>query len=220
VVNLRQTTVGVTRAIPAKRVCHSNVAFTTPPFSCTEQEGTLPFAWALKTFPCGDCDSHFSSRHFLERHRTQRHAERRHRCSLCPFSSNKKDSVLRHERTHTGERPFACGTCGKAFTRHYDLAEHRRLHTGERLHECAECGMSFIKRGDLVRHARTHSGDKPFSCHLCEYRTSDSSNVRKHVIQVHTKEFPHTCERCGRGFVAPFELRAHLAEKHPYVDGE
>ncbi|EEC00228.1 zinc finger, C2H2 type, putative [Ixodes scapularis] len=155
-----------------------------------------------KEYPymCERCGKGFVTPSMLRAHLAA-HVEHRHRCSLCPFSSNDKDRVLKHEKIHKGARPFACGTCGKTFKWHYDLAEHRRLHTGERLHVCSECGMSFTKRGDLVRHARTHTGDKPYSCHLCKYRTGDSGSVKKHVIQVHTKEFPHTCGHCGKGMI-------------------
>ncbi|CAN8022340.1 unnamed protein product, partial [Ixodes persulcatus] len=167
----------------------------------TGQEET-PSVRAEDTFSCGDCDSVFSSWYFLERHREMTHRERssRYRCTLCPYSSYKRDSVVKHERS--------------------SLNVHKRAHTGERPHGCTECGITFPKKSDLIRHARTHSGSKVYSCDLCAFRTSDSSSVKKHVIAMHTKEFPHTCERCGKGFVAPYALRAHLAEKHAHEDQE
>lgn len=151
---------------------------------------------------------------------THRERSSRYRCTLCPYSSYKRDSVVKHERVHTGEKPFVCGVCGKAFTQQSSLNVHQRAHTGERPHGCTECGITFPKKSDLIRHARTHSGSKAYSCDLCAFRTSDSSSVKKHVIAMHTKEFPHTCERCGKGFVAPYALRAHLAEKHAHEDQE
>ncbi|EEC00227.1 zinc finger protein, putative [Ixodes scapularis] len=165
------------------------------------QEET-PSVRAEDTFPCRDCGGVFSSRYIPEKHREKRHRERsgRYCCSLCPYSSYKRDNVAKHERS--------------------SLNVHQTVHTGERPHGCIECGAAFPKKSDLIRHARTHSGSKAYSCHLCAFRASTSSNVKKHVIAVHTKEFPHMCERCGKGFVAPYALRAHLAKKHAHEDQE
>ncbi|XP_040077933.2 zinc finger protein 605, partial [Ixodes scapularis] len=206
------------RAIPAKRVCRSCLL---PPFRPHTGQEETPSVRAEDTL-CRDCGSVFSSWYFLERHQELRHRERssRYCCSLCPYSSYKRDNVVKHERVHTGEKPFVCSTCGKAFTQQSSLNVHQTAHTGERRHGCIECGAAFPKKSDLIRHARTHSGSKAYSCHLCAFRTSTSSNVKKHVIAVHTKEFPHMCERCGKGFVAPYALRAHLAKKHAHEDQE
>uniref|UniRef100_A0A147BN77 Putative c2h2-type zn-finger protein n=2 Tax=Ixodes ricinus TaxID=34613 RepID=A0A147BN77_IXORI len=203
-----------------------------------------PRAEAAGAFACGECESLFSSRDYLDKHRktVHRKAEGRHQCHHCPYSSDRVDSVVAHERTHTGEMPFVCSTCGKAFAQQGHLARHRRVHSGERPHECAtcgqrlahladlrrherthtgerphvcsECGKGFTQKSVLVRHVRTHSGARVHACHLCEYRGGDSGSVRKHVIAVHSKEYPHACEHCGKGFVSPCELRAHLARKH------
>lgn len=174
---------------------------------------------ALETFACRDRSDGFSSRNFLERHRTQKHVERRHQCTYCSYSSDKRTRVLRHERTHTREGFFPCGTCGKAFPRQDNLTKHQVLHTGERPYTCTErSSASFTENYVPIQHARIHSGYKRYPCHLCKYRTSDSGNLKKHIICVHTKEFPHTCELCGKGFVAPSQLRTHLADKHGYVE--
>ncbi|KAM7300157.1 zinc finger protein 530 [Ixodes scapularis] len=204
------------------RACANQTLRPSPPFPCTEQEGLSLFAAAAETFPRRERDGLFSSRHFPGGRRMQTHLRTggRYRCSRCPYSSDKKDNMSRHERSHTGERPFVCTTCGMAFTDQGHLTRHRTVHTGERPYECAECGASFTQKGDVVRHARTHLGDRAYSCHLCGYRASESGNVKKHVIAVHSKEYPYMCERCGKGFVAPSMLRAHLAVRHFYKDEE
>ncbi|CAN7948151.1 unnamed protein product [Ixodes pacificus] len=60
------------------------------------------------------------------------HQESRHRCSYCPYSCDRMDSLVKHERNHTGQRPFVCDTYGKAFIVQSQLTRHRGVHTGER----------------------------------------------------------------------------------------
>ncbi|XP_042149402.1 gastrula zinc finger protein XlCGF17.1-like [Ixodes scapularis] len=214
----------------------------------TGQEDAPSLEGPAESFACGDCDSIFASLEHLQGHRKRMHerTEGRHRCGHCPYSSDKKQHLLEHERTHTGERPFLCGTCGKAFTQQGNLTRHQNVHTGERPHECAECGQKFaqpadlrrhesthsgerphvcpecgrgfVERGHLSRHRQTHSGEKPYACHLCCYRASDLSSVTRHLIGAHSKEYPHKCGDCGKGFLSPGELGSHMRRQHACGD--
>ncbi|KAG0424509.1 hypothetical protein HPB47_028273 [Ixodes persulcatus] len=214
------------------------------------QEEAQSVEGAAETFACGNCDSVFASLEHFQRHRKAVHERGggRHRCGHCPYSSDRKEDVVRHERTHTGQRPFVCGTCGKAFTQQGHLDKHQRVHTGERPYECAECGQKFTQPANLRRHERTHtrerphvcpecgrgfvqgsqlavhrrthSGEKPYACHLCGYRASQLSSVKTHVILAHSKEYPHKCGDCGKGFLLPCQLRSHMRRQHACDDQE
>ncbi len=37
------------------------------------------------------------------------------------------------------------------------------------------------------------------------------ANLKRHVISVHTKDYPHKCAVCGKGFHRPSELKKHSA---------
>ncbi|KAG0431846.1 hypothetical protein HPB47_021376 [Ixodes persulcatus] len=165
--------------------------------------GTLP-SWVEETFPCGHCDSLFSSQEYAENHRRTMHrsAEGPHQCCHCPYSSVKRADVVKHERTHTGEAPFA-------FTERSPLSRHRSVHTGERPHECATCGKKFAQWAALRRHERTHTGERP---HVC--------GKRKHLLAVHLKEYSHAYRFYGKGFLGPSNLRRHVRKKHTWEDEE
>ena len=54
-------------------------------------------------------------------------------------------------------RPFQCGFCEKSFTQSQAAKKHERIHTGE----------------------------KPFVCKICNYKSNDSGNLRKHGKKIH-----------------------------------
>ncbi|CAN7999699.1 unnamed protein product [Ixodes pacificus] len=73
------------------------------------------------------------------------------------------------------------------------------------------CGQQFT---DLRRHEMTHTGEGGAPPRVrCTRATradttpADSGHLKKHMIAVRWKESPHTCERCGKGFVAPSALK-------------
>lgn len=75
---------------------------------------------------------------------------------------------------------------------------------------CCHCGKSFKTKSHLQRHILTHTGEKPYHCNRCDCRFNQSSSLRNHVIAIHTKEYPHTCLICNKGFLMPALLQKHL----------
>lgn len=41
------------------------------------------------------------------------------------------------------------------------------------------------KRHDLIKHRYIHTGEKPYACHLCDYRSTQSSNLNSHIRKSH-----------------------------------
>ncbi|KAI3351870.1 hypothetical protein L3Q82_020700 [Scortum barcoo] len=56
-------------------------------------------------------------------------------------------------------------------------------------------------------------GHKTHQCPHCEHKSTNSSDLKRHIISVHTKDFPHQCDVCEKGFHRPSELKKH-AETH------
>lgn len=63
---------------------------------------------------------------------------------------------------------------------HQDLQQ-----TSEAVHSCEVCARVFKKRHDLIKHRYIHTGEKPYACHLCDYRSTQSSNLNSHIRKSH-----------------------------------
>ena len=78
---------------------------------------------------------------------------------------------------------------------------------------CPECGKSFLSRSNLKRHADKHKEDrKSYGCWECEFETTRSDTLKKHLKNVHSKFYKNisairakdennlVCEMCGESF--------------------
>ena len=63
-----------------------------------------------------------------------------------------------------------------------------RQYDGAKKIKCPECNYRCDRVGHMRIHMRTHSGEMPFPCLFCWYRSSDKSNLKKHVIRRHPEE--------------------------------
>jgi len=71
----------------------------------------------------------------------------------------------------------------------------------------------FPRSANLTRHLRTHTGEQPYKCNYCERSFSISSNLQRHVRNIHNKEKPFKCPLCERCFGQQTNLDRHL-KKH------
>jgi uncharacterized C2H2 Zn-finger protein len=62
---------------------------------------------------------------------------------------------------------------------------------------------------------RTHTGEQPYKCEYCERSFSISSNLQRHVRNIHNKERPFKCNLCDRCFGQQTNLDRHL-KKHEF----
>jgi len=50
---------------------------------------------------------------------------------------------------------------------------------------CDLCPQAFSARAHLATHRLIHTGEKPFVCHLCEYRSNQNCNLKRHLKKMH-----------------------------------
>ncbi|XP_069873426.1 zinc finger X-chromosomal protein-like [Dipodomys merriami] len=169
---------------------------------------------------------------------------KRHQCWYCDHRSSSSGDLKRHIiSVHTKEYPHKCDMCGKGFHRPSELKKHAAVHTDEKMHQCRHCDFKisdpfllsshilsvhakdppfrckrcrkgFQQQDELEKHMNTHSGRKVFQCEHCEYSTTDASGFKRHVISIHTKDYPHRCEYCKKGFRRPSEKNQHIQRHH------
>uniref|UniRef100_A0A8C5PGZ9 Zinc finger protein 711 n=1 Tax=Leptobrachium leishanense TaxID=445787 RepID=A0A8C5PGZ9_9ANUR len=195
-------------------------------------------------FKCEQCPQAFMDEKELLRHTELFQGHKTHQCAHCDHKSTNSSDLKRHViSVHTKDFPHKCEICEKGFHRPSELKKHSESHKGKKIHQCRHCEFKtsdpFIlsghilsvhtkdlpfkckkcKRGfriqpELKKHMKTHSGKKVYQCQYCEYSTTDASGFKRHVISIHTKDYPHRCEFCKKGFRRPSEKNQHIMRHH------
>lgn len=101
-----------------------------------------------------------------------------------------KDTTLKKKLK---KRTFICNECGRQFHSQNDLNKHMlQLHETQKPFECSKCNMAFYDMSSKRRHEKEHSGFKPFRCYICSYEFTRASNLRAHLLKVHSNEIGKT----------------------------
>lgn len=195
-------------------------------------------------FKCGHCPQAFADDKELQRHAEIFQGHKTHQCPHCEHKSTNSSDLKRHIiSVHTKDFPHKCDVCEKGFHRPSELKKHSETHKGNKVHQCRHCDFKTLdpftlsrhilsvhtkdlpfkckrcKRGfrhqnELKKHMKTHSGRKVYQCQYCEYNTTDASGFKRHVISIHTKDYPHRCDYCKKGFRRPSEKNQHIMRHH------
>ena len=65
----------------------------------------------------------------------------------------------------------------------------KKTNSGEKSNKCNQCDYASSETGDLRRHLKTHSGEKSNKCNQCDYATSHAGTLRRH-LKTHSGEKP------------------------------
>ncbi|KAM9299789.1 zinc finger X-chromosomal protein isoform 2-T2 [Morus bassanus] len=198
-------------------------------------------------FKCDICFQTFSDTKELQQHTLMHQENKTHQCLHCDHKSSNSSDLKRHIiSVHTKDYPHKCDMCDKGFHRPSELKKHVAAHKGKKLHQCRHCDFKiadpfilsrhilsvhtkdlpfrckrcrkgFRQQNELKKHMKTHSGRKVYQCEYCEYSTTDASGFKRHVISIHTKDYPHRCEYCKKGFRRPSEKNQHIMRHHKDV---
>ncbi|XP_055233221.1 zinc finger Y-chromosomal protein isoform X4 [Gorilla gorilla gorilla] len=198
-------------------------------------------------FKCDICLLTFSDTKEVQQHTLVHQESKTHQCLHCDHKSSNSSDLKRHViSVHTKDYPHKCEMCEKGFHRPSELKKHVAVHKGKKMHQCRHCDFKiadpfvlsrhilsvhtkdlpfrckrcrkgFRQQNELKKHMKTHSGRKVYQCEYCEYSTTDASGFKRHVISIHTKDYPHRCEYCKKGFRRPSEKNQHIMRHHKEV---
>uniref|UniRef100_A0A2K5Q8G0 Zinc finger protein Y-linked n=1 Tax=Cebus imitator TaxID=2715852 RepID=A0A2K5Q8G0_CEBIM len=198
-------------------------------------------------FKCDICLLTFSDTKEVQQHTLVHQESKTHQCLHCDHKSSNSSDLKRHViSVHTKDYPHKCEMCDKGFHRPSELKKHVAVHKGKKMHQCRHCDFKiadpfvlsrhilsvhtkdlpfrckrcrkgFRQQNELKKHMKTHSGRKVYQCEYCEYSTTDASGFKRHVISIHTKDYPHRCEYCKKGFRRPSEKNQHIMRHHKEV---
>ncbi|XP_058568816.1 zinc finger protein 711 isoform X5 [Neofelis nebulosa] len=195
-------------------------------------------------YKCEHCPQAFGDERELQRHLDLFQGHKTHQCPHCDHKSTNSSDLKRHIiSVHTKDFPHKCEVCEKGFHRPSELKKHSDIHKGRKIHQCRHCDFKtsdpfilsghilsvhtkdqslkckrckrgFRQQNELKKHMKTHTGRKIYQCEYCEYSTTDASGFKRHVISIHTKDYPHRCEFCKKGFRRPSEKNQHIMRHH------
>uniref|UniRef100_A0A8C9B7A8 C2H2-type domain-containing protein n=1 Tax=Prolemur simus TaxID=1328070 RepID=A0A8C9B7A8_PROSS len=198
-------------------------------------------------FKCDICLLTFSDTKEVQQHALTHQESKTHQCLHCDHKSSNSSDLKRHIiSVHTKDYPHKCDMCDKGFHRPSELKKHVAAHKGKKMHQCRHCDFKiadpfvlsrhilsvhtkdlpfrckrcrkgFRQQNELKKHMKTHSGRKVYQCEYCDYSTTDASGFKRHVISIHTKDYPHRCEYCKKGFRRPSEKNQHITRHHKEV---
>ncbi|XP_058515338.1 zinc finger X-chromosomal protein-like isoform X2 [Ochotona princeps] len=199
-------------------------------------------------FKCDICLLTFPNTKEVQQHAVTHQESKTHQCLHCNHKSSNSSDLKRHIiSVHTKDYPHKCDMCDKGFHRPSELKRHVAAHKVKKMHQCRHCDFKiadpfvlsrhilsvhtkdlpfrckrcrkgFNQQNELKNHMKTHSGRKVYRCEYCEYSTTDASGFKRHVISIHTKDYPHRCEYCKKGFRRPSEKNQHIIRHHKKVD--
>ncbi|XP_035873153.1 zinc finger X-chromosomal protein-like isoform X3 [Phyllostomus discolor] len=172
-----------------------------------------------KTHQCVHCDHKSSNSSDLKRHIISVHTkDYPHKCDMCDKGFHRPSELKKHVAAHKGKKMHQCRHCDFKIADPFVLSRHiLSIHTKDLPFRCKRCRKGFRQQNELKKHMKTHSGRKVYQCEYCEYSTTDASGFKRHVISIHTKEYPHRCEYCKKGFRRPSEKNQHIIRHHTEV---
>lgn len=128
----------------------------------------------------------------------------------CSTVFTQKIKLRDHMRSHTQEKLVGCPNCGMIYSCNTKLYDHcsQQIPFDMLHYKCSHCSRKFGTERLLRDHLRHHIN--LFKCSECDMTTPSKSTLATHFRFRHSKEKPHKCPQCGRGFKHTYDLGRHM----------
>ena len=83
------------------------------------------------------------------------------------------------------KNPYACAICHKSFPTAKSLLEHIKTDHESLYSSTQKHPNKDYEKVDTIETKIIHEGNKPFNCELCDYRSHQKGDLKKHVASVH-----------------------------------
>jgi len=152
----------------------------------------------------------------LKKHYVSHETVRKFSCSICGNLFKTAQSLKGHVNfQHTEKvRNLQCSECPKNFYDKRILNLHVRfVHRKDRPYSCGLCTKGFCTKTDRDRHIRRHLGERHLKCSLCDYKTTNVSNLNVH-LEVHARNPTYSCTKCSFVYPTNLALLRHYLKVH------
>ena len=117
-----------------------------------------------------------------------------------------------------------CDHCGRSFTSKHTMDSHVRRNHGPKFLVCMLCEQWAKSCKMLQNHLQDAHGLKfekwfakdLYPCFECERKFECSSNLNKHLVDVHNCSLEHKCSDCNESFASSNILLSHKFDEHRY----
>ena len=145
-------------------------------------------------YKCTKCNESFYDRIGLELHSCKRPNHR-----LKP-KNPKKPRIRKTLKEALEAKGFQCSQCFVYF------------HT-----ITAQIDHEIMEHTDLKKHFIINKDQKLFKCAACEEQFTRQGQLVQHVVTIHSKLEPYTCNHCNASFKGKIELNNHLKSQHQII---
>ena len=154
---------------------------------------------------CDSCGKVFNNKKNLSDHIFNTHTLKDSTCDICGKSFKSRKALLSHRDVH---KTFECESCGKCF-KSSTYYKHRK---SCQVYKCELCDFETTSKKDFCKHKKVHESNLKH-CLFCTYTTQDSSNLKKHILNVHS-DSKFSCNLCDKKFSRESSLSNHKEKSH------
>ncbi|XP_070533912.1 zinc finger protein 800-like [Ptychodera flava] len=128
-----------------------------------------------------------------------------HKCSMCEKTFASRRNLARHEKQHTNQgsdkeedaetkqdSKVMKSVSSKILETRKAQAAVEALIDAKAM-KCQKCNKRLFNIYSLRHHVRNHFGYNSYKCKFCAFKTTDYSNLKRHLARKHAKKF-HSAE--------------------------